>query len=160
MVGSTPAIAESTPSLPSWHPPVTHPYLVDREFDKPAKKWQAGHRGVDFRVDAEAKVYSPATGEITFSGTVVDRQVITVTHSDGRKSSFEPVAEPLPVGERVEAGQVIAVMDASIEHCAGGGHCLHWGVREKETEEYLNPLLLLGEGAPSVLLPITDDFAA
>lgn len=162
LLAGLPAAASETTGPPRWEPPVARPYTLDRAFDKPAKNWMAGHRGVDFAVDAGADIYAPAAGEITFSGTVVDRQVITITHEDGRKSSFEPVISALPVGNRVIAGQRIAAVSSDIKHCTGGGYCLHWGVREstQKAEDYINPLLLLEQLEPSILLPIGEDFSA
>ncbi|WP_237186890.1 M23 family metallopeptidase [Rothia nasimurium] len=138
-----------------------------RGFEKPAARWAAGHRGVDLALEAGGHVLAPYEGKVVFAGTVVDRQVLTLEHPDGRRSSFEPVMNPLPVGSRVQAGDAIAQLDSEVQHCAPS-FCLHWGVREpapgSETArrglDYTNPLLLLGLEDPSVLLPIGDDFAA
>lgn len=150
-----------------WQAPVAGQLTVIHSFEKPAAKWSAGHRGVDLALEADGKVLAPAEGTVIFSGTVVDRQVITLEHPDGRKSSFEPVTDPLPVGSRVSAGDTIARLDPQVQHCPES-HCLHWGVREPARDQptaskgmdYINPLLLLGLEKPSVLLPIGDDFAA
>lgn len=152
---------------PPWQAPVEGQLTVVRGFEKPAARWAAGHRGVDLALEAGGSVLAPYEGEVVFAGTVVDRQVLTLEHPDGRRSSFEPVSNPLPVGSRVQAGDAIAQLDPDIQHCAPR-FCLHWGVREpapgSETArrglDYTNPLLLLGLEEPSVLLPIGDDFAA
>lgn len=141
-----------------WQSPVGTPYTVERQFHKPPKKWSAGHRGVDFTATPTTQIVAPEGGRISFSGKVVDRTVITVTHPDGKKSSFEPVSEALPAGTNVSKGERIATVDPSIHHCPGVTHCVHWGVRE--AEEYINPLLLIDTPAPSVLLPIGDNFSA
>lgn len=151
----------------SWRAPVAGQLTVVKAFEKPAAKWSAGHRGVDLALEADGQVLAPAEGTVVFSGTVVDRQVITLEHPDGRRSSFEPVTDPLPVGDTVAAGDPIARLDPQIQHCPQS-HCVHWGVREPATGQptaskgmdYINPLLLLGLEKPSVLLPIGDDFAA
>lgn len=141
-----------------WQSPVGSPYTVERHFKKPPKKWNAGHRGVDFTATPTTEVVAPEAGTITFSGKVVDRVVLTITHPDGKKSSFEPVTDPLPSGTQVAKGQPIAKIDSSKHHCPGATLCIHWGVREND--EYINPLLLIEAPAPSVLLPIGDDFSA
>lgn len=151
----------------SWRSPVAGQLTVVEGFEKPEAKWGTGHRGVDLVLEAEGQILAPAEGRVTFSGTVVDRQVITLEHPDGRKSSFEPVTDPLPVGTVVTAGTPIARLDPQVQHCLES-HCLHWGVREPahgqptadKGMDYINPLLLLGLEKPSVLLPIGGDFAA
>lgn len=152
---------------PPWQAPVEGQLEVLRGFEKPAARWSSGHRGVDLALGPGGSVLAPYEGKVVFAGAVVDRQVLTLEHPDGRRSSFEPVSEPLPVGTRVQAGDVIARLDSNIQHCTPN-FCLHWGVREpapgSETArrglDYTNPLLLLGLEGPSVLLPIGDDFAA
>lgn len=143
---------------PRWQAPVTGTLIVAREFEKPEQKWSPGHRGVDLTLKGNFEVLSPDAGIVTFSGTVVDRKVITVEHPDGHKSSFEPVTDALSAGTEVQAGQVIAQLDQEVAHCQPVA-CLHWGVRQV-ADDYVNPLLFLGLADPSVLLPIGDDFAA
>lgn len=152
----SPAISSE---YPRWQWPTHQGAHVLRNFDKPAQKWNSGHRGVDLAAD-DAAVRSPAAGKVVFAGKVVDRTVITIEHEDGRRSSFEPVAQPLKVGTAVKAGEKIAEIDPAISHCSQ--LCIHWGVREGtgKSAEYLNPLLFLGIEDPSVLLPIGEDFAA
>ncbi len=142
-----------------WQSPVSGKIEVLKEFDKPAKKWNAGHRGVDL-ASADGAVRSPADGTVVFAGTVVDRQVITIEHANGLRSSFEPITEPLKKGTKVSAGQKIARIDPAQPHCAV--QCVHWGVREGagKRADYLNPLLFLGLSEPSVLLPFAQDFSA
>lgn len=166
LVGATPPLALAG-RTPPWQTPVEGQITVIRGFEKPAARWTAGHRGVDLALGPGGSVLAPYEGEVVFAGTVVDRQVLTLEHPDGRRSSFEPISHPLPVGSRVQAGDAIAQLDSEIQHCAPS-FCLHWGVREpapsSETArkglDYTNPLLLLGLEGPSVLLPIGDDFAA
>lgn len=130
-----------------WLPPVDDPVLL-RRFAAPATRWGAGHRGVDLASAVGAPVRSPTAGTVTFAGRVVDRDVVTVAHPDGLRSSLEPVEPGVAVGDAVGAGQVVG-------HRSTGGHCaercLHWGVRRGET--YVDPLTFLG-GAPVVLLPL------
>lgn len=139
------------PTLPAearalHHWPATGRPQVLRPFDPPAQRWLRGHRGVDIAAADGAPVLSPADGTVTFSGRVVDRDVITVLDDTGLKHSFEPVADALPAGTRVRRGDRLAVVAAG--HCAAG--CVHWGVRRGT--EYVDPLRLLPRPR-AVLLP-------
>lgn len=158
LLGSSASADGAGARTPRWQAPVAGEVTVLRDFDKPAQKWSAGHRGVDLALGQSFQVRSPAAGRVVFSGQVVDRKVLTVEHADGRKSSFEPVTEALPAGTEVAAGQVIAQVDDEVPHCEPEP-CLHWGVREGP-DDYVNPLLFLGLADPSVLLPIGEDFGA
>ena len=148
-------------------PRVVHP------FEKPAQRWSAGHRGVDLRVpENDRRVYAPAAGKVVFSGTVVNRKVLVIAHPDGRRSTFEPMDEALPVGTTVAAGEVIGTVAVT----AGGTSerpyrrcttaCLYWGVRQGgargdgsgKTAEYINPMSLLGSKEPSILLPVPGGY--
>ena len=148
-------------------PRVIHP------FEKPAQRWSAGHRGVDLAVpENDRHVYAPAPGKVVFSGTVVNRKVLVIAHPDGRRSTFEPMDEALPVGTTVTAGEVIG----TVAGAAGGNSerpyrrcstpCLYWGVRQGGTRgdgsgkdaEYINPMSLLGSKEPSILLPVPGGY--
>lgn len=148
-------------------PRVIHP------FEKPAQRWSAGHRGVDLAVpEHDRRVYAPAPGKVVFSGTVVNRKVLVIAHPDGRRSTFEPMDEALPVGTTVAAGEVIGTVAGT----AGGNSerpyrrcstpCLYWGVRQGgargdgsgKTAEYINPMSLLGSKEPSILLPVPGGY--
>lgn len=146
---------------------------VIRPFEKPAQRWSAGHRGVDLAVpENDRRVYAPAPGKVVFSGTVVNRKVLVIAHPDGRRSTFEPMDETLPVGTTVAAGEVIG----TVAGAAGGNNersyrrcstlCLYWGVRQGgargdgsgKTAEYINPMSLLGSKEPSILLPVPGGY--
>lgn len=150
-------------------PRVVHP------FEKPAQRWSAGHRGVDLAVpENDRHVYAPAPGKVVFSGTVVNRKVLVLAHPDGRRSTFEPMDEALPVGTTVAAGEVIGTV-AAPDSVGGNGErpyrrcttaCLYWGVRQGgargdgsgKTAEYINPMSLLGSKEPSILLPVPGGY--
>lgn len=146
---------------------------VIRTFEKPAERWSAGHRGVDLAVpEHDRRVYAPAPGKVVFSGTVVNRKVLVIAHPDGRRSTFEPMDEALPVGTTVAAGDIIGTVAT-----ASGGNskhpyrrcstpCLYWGVRQGgaredgsgKDAEYINPMSLLGSKEPSILLPVPGGY--
>lgn len=146
---------------------------VIRPFENPAQRWSAGHRGVNLAVpENDRRVYAPAPGKVVFSGTVVNRKVLVIAHPDGRRSTFEPMDEALPVGTTVAAGEVIG----TVAGAAGGNSerpyrrcstpCLYWGVRQGgargdgsgKTAEYINPMSLLGSKEPSILLPVPGGY--
>jgi murein DD-endopeptidase MepM/ murein hydrolase activator NlpD len=132
---------------------------VVRYFDPPPQNWLPGHRGVKFAGLAGEPVFAPAVGQVTFAGKVAGKPVVTITHADGLRSSFEPLLPEVAVGDLVTAGQMIGVIGympaeegANSSSCPdGNGTCIHWGVRRGEI--YLDPLWLLGLAGPIVLLP-------
>ena len=148
-------------------PRVVHP------FEKPAQRWSAGHRGVDLAVpENDRRVYAPAPGKVVFSGTVVNRKVLVIAHPDGRRSTFEPMDEALPVGTTVAAGEVIGAVAVTAGSTSERPYrrcttvCLYWGVRQGgargdgsgKTAEYINPMSLLGSKEPSILLPVPGGY--
>lgn len=139
-----------TPRAGTWDWPVAPRPAVVRAFDPPDKPWLSGHRGVDLQTAADgAPVTSPESGTVSFVGVVVDRPVITVDHGNGLRSSFEPVESSLRTGAAVSKGDVIGTVVTG--HCASTP-CVHWGVRRGE--DYLNPLSLVTDLRPSILLPV------
>ncbi|WP_262364353.1 M23 family metallopeptidase [Arthrobacter echini] len=141
------------PFVPQWSWPLEPTPEVMRPFDRPAQRWERGHRGVDLvpGVGPPVPVLSPDDGVVSFAGTVVDRGVLSIDHGDGRISSFEPVATSLVRGDRVSRGQEVAELTApGGTHCSG--RCLHWGVRVHG--EYVDPLVFVLDPGPSVLLPL------
>ncbi|MFZ1361502.1 MAG: M23 family metallopeptidase [Candidatus Nanopelagicales bacterium] len=130
----------------AFKPPVELPLRLIADFDPPAEKWLAGHRGVDLSATAGSPIKSAGAGVVHFVGTVVDRPVISINHG-ALRTTYEPVKSKLVTGQSVAAGQVIGTI-ASGGHCSE--RCLHWGL--KRGEEYLNPLMLLKTDSP-VLKP-------
>lgn len=149
------AASSSPPPQSEWQSPTaTGSPDVVRPYSAPPAPWAAGHRGVDLGLGGGEQIRAPADGTVSFSGTVVDRDVLSINHGSGYVSSFEPVEPELEVGDPVTAGQTVASLgtyDDGSAHCPNQP-CLHWGVRHHG--EYINPLLLLGDLEPSVLLPL------
>lgn len=173
---SVPSTVELTASRLRYRSPTaeSRPRVV-HPFEKPAQRWSAGHRGVDLAVpENDRRVYAPAPGKVVFSGTVVNRKVLVIAHPDGRRSTFEPMDEALPVGTTVAAGEVIGTV-ATPDSVGGNGErpyrrcttvCLYWGVRQGgargdgsgKDAEYINPMSLLGSKEPSILLPVPGGY--
>jgi len=127
-------------------------------FVAPARRWSAGHRGVDLQAAAGQAVLAPQSGVVAFTGTVAGRPVLTIRHDDGLLSSLEPVVAGRPVGARVARGDVVGMLadgrsgtPTAAGHCAPTS-CLHWGVRDAP-DSYVDPLGLVTPTGPVVLLP-------
>ncbi|UQA92828.1 M23 family metallopeptidase [Streptomyces halobius] len=131
---------------------------VLRGWKPPPSPWAAGHRGVDLAAKAGATVRAAAPGRVAFAGTVAGRGVLTIELSrSGRpplRTTYEPVRATTRIGERVAAGQPVAVLQHGPFHCRAP--CLHWGLLRGKS--YLDPLTLLPppmlRGGPSRLLPV------
>ncbi|MFJ4224984.1 M23 family metallopeptidase [Microbacterium sp. NPDC089695] len=136
------------PEDAGWTWPVDGPHRVTESFRAPAHAYGAGHRGIDIEAPIGSDVRAPADGVVMFRGTVVDRDVLSIQHSGGLVSSYEPLVSDLAVGTVVAAGDRIGVV-------AHGGHtapgALHLGVRLDDA--YIDPLLLFGPVPRAVLLP-------
>jgi murein DD-endopeptidase MepM/ murein hydrolase activator NlpD len=149
MSRATPAllalVVAVSPVSPSWEWPSDEVRIV-APYAAPAHAYGPGHRGVDIAASGELR--APAEGVVAFSGTVVDRGVLTIDHGDGWVLTLEPVASTLPAGASVRPGDVVATASAG-GHAAAGS--VHLGVRKDG--EYVNPLLLFGGVPRAVLLP-------
>jgi murein DD-endopeptidase MepM/ murein hydrolase activator NlpD len=135
-----------------WMVPVDSPQLV-RQFLQPTADWSAGHRGVDYLVTIGQPVFAPHDGEVTFSGTVVNRSIVSIRHSNGILTSLEPLCPSVAAGDEVKTGDQIGTVcfpDAYQSHC-GLDTCLHFSMRTNNG--YLSPLVKIGGLSPSRLNP-------
>lgn len=129
-----------------------------QRFNPPAQNWLTGHRGVDLLTVPGQWVYAPADGVVTFVGKVGGKPVVSVTHDNGLRSTFEPVIGTLSKGDLAGRGTIIGYVgtwpNGTASHCPTSplGACVHWGVRRGSV--YLDPLSLLGKAPPIVLLPL------
>ncbi len=117
-------------------------------FDPPTHAWGAGHRGVDLLGHPGQRVRTSLSGVVTFAAPLAGRGVVVVEHGDTR-TTYEPVAASVEVGQVVLAGEAIGTLARAHSHCAPAA-CLHWGLLRGKT--YLDPLTLVGAG-PVRLLP-------
>jgi murein DD-endopeptidase MepM/ murein hydrolase activator NlpD len=160
--GAAPGAVREERAADGWVPPLDRPpdaLGVLAPFDPPAHDWLPGHRGVDLAAGPGEAARSPSPGVVTFAGPVAGRDVLVVLHDDGLRTSLEPVTATVARGTRVGAGTVVGtveVVPGGATSSPHGGHCaavcVHWGVRRGE--RYLDPLALLGDRPPIVLLPL------
>ena len=145
-----PAIAAEADT---WRVPLDSPVLA-REFLQPSADWSAGHRGVDYLASPNQSVYASHAGTVTFTGVVVNREVVTIEHGGGLKTSYEPVCSTIAVGTKVSSDQVIGEVCPNPNypsHC-GSRICLHFSMRNQNG--YLSPLVMIGGLSPSRLKPL------
>lgn len=124
--------------------------MVLRQYEQPRTQWSSGHRGVDLSAAVGQVVVSAGDGVVSFSGVIAGRGVITVRHSGGLRTTYEPVDQRLASGTVVHRGDPIGTISSTAGHCAPIT-CLHWGAIVGQL--YRDPLSLLGLGRP-ILLPL------
>lgn len=125
---------------PSWTAPLGEPPVVTRAFDPPPERFAAGHRGVDLGGTPGAAVLAAGDGVVVFAGMLAGRFVVSIAHSSGLRTTYEPVDPVVQAGRSVTRGTVIGRLQAGHAGCPVQA-CLHWGLRRGEV--YLDPLLLL-----------------
>lgn len=147
LVGPPPQTAEAR-----WSWPVgggTRPALV-APFDAPEEQWGPGHRGIDLTAAVGESVTSVDTGVVTHRGRIAGRATVTVTHTSGVRSTYEPVDSTARVGDHVERGEAIGRVGEEAGHCSPAT-CLHLGAKRGPT--YLDPLTFFG-ARRVILLPV------
>ncbi|MEU8061070.1 M23 family metallopeptidase [Microbispora bryophytorum] len=131
-----------------WRWPLAMPTRPIRRFDPPPQRWLAGHRGVDLAVRPGEKVMAAGPGVVGLAERVAGRGVVTISHSDGLRTTYLPVRALVRPGDVVAAGQVIGIVEEdAVAHCTTV--CLHWGLLRGRL--YLDPLLLFGRGQVRLL---------
>lgn len=144
--------ADAGSARPLLASPVT-PLRAGRLFDPPPQPWNAGHRGIDLYASPAGEVYSPGSGVVVFASYVVNRPVLSIELDVGLRSSMEPVANLVEVGQRVRKGDLVGTVDDAPDagHCEPDW-CVHWGLRRGD--DYVNPLDWLTGYGPIRLLPL------
>ncbi|MFG1866325.1 peptidoglycan DD-metalloendopeptidase family protein [Microbispora bryophytorum] len=131
-----------------WRWPLAMPARPIRGFDPPPQRWLAGHRGVDLAVRPGEKVMATGPGVVGLAERVAGRGVVTISHSEGLRTTYLPVRALVRPGDVVAAGQVIGIVEEdAVAHCTTV--CLHWGLLRGRL--YLDPLLLFGRGQVRLL---------
>jgi murein DD-endopeptidase MepM/ murein hydrolase activator NlpD len=143
--------SDERPTLPTrfdW--PLSPQPAIDRPFERPTTQWSRGHRGADLLAEVGQRVLSAGDGTVSFSGVIAGRGVITVRHSDGLRTTYEPVENWSAPGTVIKRGTQIGVLSPIPGHCMPLA-CLHWGAISGQT--YRDPVSLLGT-AHAILLPL------
>lgn len=112
---------------------------VVRDFSPPEERWLTGHRGVDLAMDEGAEVLAAGDGRVIHAGRLNDRNLVSIEHADGLRTTYEPVSPTVAKGDAVSKGQRIGTLE--LGH-AGPLPVLHWGAKYPE-DRYIDPLSLL-----------------
>lgn len=151
------ATASSPAPRASYRWPLAGTPAVTAGFQPPRTAWGAGHRGVDLRGAAGDEVVAAGTGTVSYAGLLAGRGVVVVSHPGGLRTTYEPVAATVHVGDEVAGGEPLGTLTAGHASC-GTATCLHWGLLRGTT--YLDPLSLLGLHGVRLLPLRTADRAA
>lgn len=121
--------------------------MLLREADIPEQNWQSGHRGVDLAATPGQTVIASRGGIVSFAGDVAGTPVVSIQHSDGLRTTYEPVHSSVKRGQRVRRGEPIGrLADAStLPETARRSPGLSWGAKWGSSNSYVDPLSLLGE---------------
>ncbi|MCL2542611.1 MAG: M23 family metallopeptidase [Nocardioidaceae bacterium] len=143
----------SAPTATGYWPLQPRPAVV-HGFDPPDSTYGAGHRGVDLAGHVGQAVHAALAGRVVFAGMLAGRGVVVVDHG-AERTTYEPVAAAVHVGDHVARGAVIGRLTIVQSHCFPQA-CLHLGLIRDVDDVYLDPLTLFGE-APIRLLPLWRD---
>ncbi|QUH04492.1 M23 family metallopeptidase [Saccharopolyspora erythraea] len=126
--------------------PIAGAPQVTRPFEAPDHAYGPGHRGVDLTGDVGQAVLAAGPGLALYAGPLADRNLVSIEHPGGLRTTYEPVTPNVAVGQQVVRGQQIGTLDAGHLECTASPPktCLHWGARRRTV--YLDPLSLLGLG--------------
>ena len=124
--------------------PFIHPVVAEvvREFEAPAHRFGAGHRGLDYGVRPGTPVMASGAGTVSFAGPVAgDGLFITIQHGRGISTTYSYLS-------RVDVSRTDQVAQGQVIGASGQGHPgespgLHFGA--KLNGEYIDPRLLLGD---------------
>lgn len=133
IVVTPPGVA--APHRDRWQWPTGEPVTVVEGFAPPAHDWLPGRRGVTVQYPAPSPVYACASGTVTTAGPVAGRGVISIRHDVGGRivwSTYLPVTPSVAVGDHVEKGDVIGVVE-------GDSPTLHWGAKTGR-RTYIDPI--------------------
>ena len=134
--------ARAEPTRFGW--PFAGGHEVSRPFQPPGRPFGPGHRGVDLAGEPGQPVLAAAGGLVVFAGRLAGRNVVSVEHPGGLRTTYEPVAPAVTPGQQVARGQPLGQLEPGHPGCTAASPkvCLHWGARRRL--DYLDPLRLLG----------------
>lgn len=136
VLGST---AASNARPVSYRPPVTATILDP--FRAPNGPYGAGNRGIDYDTTQGQRVVAIGMGSVTFAGKVANVPYVTITHSDGLRSTYSLSSIVVVVGQKVRAGQRVGT----------AAEQMHLGVRRGNV--YIDPASIFAK--PKAVLVAT-----
>ncbi|MEZ5281645.1 MAG: M23 family metallopeptidase [Acidimicrobiales bacterium] len=118
-------------------------------FRAPASPYGAGNRGIEFDTAPGTFVAAAGAGVVTFAGPVAGQRWVTISHPDGVRTSYGPLAEVLvATGRSVNRG----------EHIATSSSRLH--VSARIGDAYVDPAVLFGAFVSVRLVPTPPGLGA
>ncbi|WP_376774404.1 peptidoglycan DD-metalloendopeptidase family protein [Saccharothrix tamanrassetensis] len=115
--------AAARPLRYAW--PLAPPHPVLRTFHAPSTPFGPGHRGVDLGSPPAARVLAAGDATVVFAGPVGTRQLVSLSHQGGLRTTYEPLKPLVARGQRVARGTPIGTLQPGHEGCRTT--CLHWG---------------------------------
>jgi murein DD-endopeptidase MepM/ murein hydrolase activator NlpD len=159
------ALALWVPSAAAWTWPVSGPVLQGFSFD-PAHPYAGDqHRGIDIGGDPGTPVLAPATGVVSFAGTVpTSGKSVTIDTADGLSVTLTHLGS-------IAVGKNAAVAEGAVVGTVGPSGTpeldvpyVHLGIRSAaDPQGYLDPLVFLPVAAPPTVAapaPAVDPAAA
>lgn len=124
--------------------PLAGPRELGRPFEPPSQSYGPGHRGADLIGDVGQPVRAGGNGLVLYAGRMIGRNVVSIEHPGGLRTTYEPVGPTVKVGQQVLRGQPIGHLEAGHPGCTArpARTCLHWGARHRL--HYLDPVRLVG----------------
>ena len=146
----------------AWTWPVKGPVLEAFSFD-PAHPYAAGqHRGIAIGADSGTPVLAPASGVVSFAGTVpTSGKTLTIQTPDGLAVSLTHLGSiAVARDDAVSEGSVVGTVGPSGTAEFTEPH-VHLGIRTASNDQgYLDPLGFLPVVAPPAPAPATAPAAA
>ncbi|HEX4931103.1 MAG TPA: M23 family metallopeptidase, partial [Gaiellaceae bacterium] len=134
----------AAPAAPAWIWPVAGPVL--RPFSLGPDTYAAGqHRGVDIGAEVGSPVLAPASGTVSFVGSIPSGgRAVTIQTPDGYAVTLLQLGSTGVLrGSLVEEGAVVGAVGESADVVTSAAH-VHLGVRvAAESDGYVDPLRLL-----------------
>jgi hypothetical protein len=142
------APVDTTPGAVVYAPPVDAP--ISDPFRPPSTPYGPGNRGIEYATSAGTTVVASANGVVTFAGVVAGRRWLTITHTDGVRTTYGPLDEfGASGGQQVQLGDPIGTAAGALLFTARVG------------DAYIDPASLFDGGPPRVhLVPEPLDLPA
>ena len=140
------------PAAGAWTWPVNGPVLQGFSFDAAHPYAGGQHRGIDIGAGGGASVLAPASGVVSFAGSVpTSGRSVTIDTTDGLAVTLTHLGSiSVAKGAAVTEGAVVATIGPSGTPEVVGPY-VHLGVRNAASDQgYLDPLLFLPPLVPVV----------